>query len=368
MVSSAKRPEPPAQAEDSDAAPPPARAKQLTEFGERLAEVYGDDPEAFERLHEAFRVVTARPRRDQLLHESLLTMLVGALESTVTGIGAQHFILHPGALPGEEKEFSLADLADFENLEDARDLAITRRVDELVRGGLEAWNSWLRPLLKIELADLAADYEVLYEVVQRRHIVVHNAGRVSRRYVAKVGGAKEDLGEKLVVERSYLESAIREVTIFGARLLLVAWSRWVPGERDAAAEKANALVFQELIAKRYDVARCIARTAREIADEDQMRLFLQVNEWIARRGMFGSEDVYEEVEAWDISALSPLYAAARSALLGDISSLALLLPQLVEHGEMSVESLRSWPLFENARETQEWPDIVEAAEAVDRQQ
>jgi len=68
------------------------------------------------------------PQRQHLLHASLLTMTVGTLETAIAGVGTQHYALHPEALPAEEKEFSLAELAEFDDLQDARVTAISRRV------------------------------------------------------------------------------------------------------------------------------------------------------------------------------------------------------------------------------------------------
>jgi hypothetical protein len=344
-----------------DATPPEEEGKRLTPFGRRLAEIYGDDPEVLQKVDEAFRTAAVRPRRDQLLHGSLLVMAVGALETTLAGIGAQHFLLHPAAMPGEEKEFSLADLAAFERIQDARELAITRRVDGLVRGGLESWDAWLGPLLKEDLHEIASDYEILFEVIQRRHVVVHNAGLISRQYLANVKDVTFELGEKLVVDRSYLETAIREIAIFGARLLLLTWSKWLPAERDLAAQKANDLVFQELVAGRFDIARCVARTAQGIAEEDQLRWFLQVNGWLAVRGTEGVAAIEEEVGAWDVSALSPLYIAAKAALIDDFDTLFEHLPSLVERDELNQRHLEEWPLFSYSRTDPRWPGILKAA-------
>jgi hypothetical protein len=357
---------PPEEDDDSDDPALDQKGRRLTPFGRRLAEIYGDDPEVLQKVDEAFRTAAVRPRRDQLLHGSLLVMAFGALETTIAGIGAQHFLLHPAAMPGEEKEFSLADLAAFERIQDARELAITRRVDGLVRGGLESWNAWLGQLLKVDLREVASEYETLVEVIQRRHVVVHNAGLVSRQYLANVEGVSAEPGDKLVVDRPYLEIAIREIAIFGARLLLLAWSKWLPGESDLAAQKANDLVFQELVAGRFEIAHCIAKTARGIAEEDQIRWFLQVNGWLAVRGADGVDAIKDEVEAWDVSALSPLYVAAKAALLDDFDTLFEHLPPLVEHGEIGKKHLEEWPLFNYSRTDPRWAQVLKAAyEAAD---
>lgn len=197
-------------------------------FMEGLRAAYEDQPGVLRAVGEAFQTIVSMPQRQHLLHASLLTMTVGTLETAIAGVSTQHYALHPGALPAEEKEFSLAELAEFDDLQDARVAAISRRVEDLMRSGFDAWDKWFEGLLQEGFDELAADRAVLSEAVQRRHIVVHNGGRVSRQYLAKVPGADIAVGEELRNDRAYLEAAIDAITIFGLRLILTSWSKWAP--------------------------------------------------------------------------------------------------------------------------------------------
>lgn len=327
------------------------------EMSKAFIEAYREDPEALQILVKSFRQIVARPRREHLLHGSLLAMTVGTLETAIAGVATQHFILHPGALPSEEKEFSLAELAEFDDLRDARDLAISRRVEDLMRGGFEAWDNWFNQLLERGFGEIADDRTHLHEAIQRRHLVVHNAGRVSRQYKAKVSECEEEVGVELPIDRSYLETAIDHVTIFGARLILIAWAKWKPEERPEAAHAANERVFSYLSEERWRPASCIAKTGRELAVEEQARLYLQVNAWQADIKLKGLDAVRPEIEAWDISALSPEYAAAKMALLDDYDHLFELLPSLYDQRLLKAQHLREWPLFKEARQHPRWEEI-----------
>jgi len=327
------------------------------DLGKTFVEAYKEDFVALRALGKSLKQVAIRPRRENLLHGSLLAMTVGTLETAIAGVATQHFVLHPGALPSEDKEFSLAELAEFDDLRDARDLAISRRVEDLMRGGFETWDNWFNQLLERGFGELADDEESLHEAIQRRHLVVHNAGRVSRQYKSKVSDCEEEVGTDLPIDRGYLEDAIDRVTIFGARLILVAWAKWKPDDRPKVAHAANDLVFSYLRDRRWGPANCIAKTGREIATEEQARLYLQVNGWQAEIRLEGLEAVRPQIEGWDISALSPEYAAAKAALLEDYEPLFELLPTLFEQRLVKAEHLREWPLFEGARQQEGWAEI-----------
>jgi hypothetical protein len=120
----------------------------------------------------------------------------------------------------EEKEFSLKDLQAVGSLEGAVELAISRRVDDFLWKGIADWNKWFTRLFKVGLADLALDWDTTREIIERRHLLVHNAGRVSRRYLDAVPGAREQysLGDNLSVDESYVETAIDQLTVLGVLL------------------------------------------------------------------------------------------------------------------------------------------------------
>lgn len=329
---------------------------QARKLGEGLKAAYESDPEALRVVGEIFLTLGLRPQRQQLLHNSLLAMAVGTLETAIAGVGTQHYSLHPKALAWEEKEFTLGELAEFSDLSDARAVAISRRVEDLMRSGFDAWDKWFDNLLGKGFMELAADRDVLHEAIQRRHIVVHNGGRVSRQYLSKVPSCEAEVGVDLPTDHEYLEQAIDAIAIFGVRLVLSAWAKWLPDD-PAASRVANKYVLDQLTDGHDEVAAHVAETAVALEGDEEQRLNLQVNYWQAKKRIEGTSAVREAVKGWDVSALSPRYAAAKAALLDEFDRLFALLPELIERQELSAEALRGWPLFREARAEAGWADI-----------
>jgi hypothetical protein len=345
---------------DSDAEheskPTHLEGEDLELFTDGLRAAYEDQPGALRAVGEALQTVVAMPQRQNLLHASLLTMAVGTLETAIAGVGTQHYALHPDALPADEKEFSLSELAQFDDIQDARIAAISRKVEDLMRSGFDAWDKWFRGLLKSDFDELAANRAVLNEAIQRRHIVVHNGGRVSRQYLAKVPEAEAKIGNDLRINRAYLEAAVDEITIFGLRLILTAWVKWSP-DKDEASGQALDIVYEQLVDGRNEAASCIAETALGFPADERQRLSLQINRWQARKRTEGIEVIRMELEAWDTSALSPLYEVAKSVLLDDFESSFALIPHLIDQGDLKEKELRDWPLFREVRDHERWPEI-----------
>lgn len=186
-------------------------------------------------------------------------------------------------------------------MSDARAAAIARRVEDLMRSGFEAWDKWFDNLLGKGFAELAADRETLHEAIQRRHLVVHNGGRVSRQYRSKVPACTTEIGEELPIDREYLEWATDAIAIFGVRLILNAWVKWVPDDPDVP-RVAGKYVFDQLNDGHNEVAFHVAQTAVTLADDEERRLNLEVNRWQAQKRIEGTEAIRQAVSAWDVSA------------------------------------------------------------------
>ena len=316
--------------------------------------------ENFAEFGAALHRAEAAPRHSSILHGSLLAMAVSSFETLVAGVATQHYLLHQGAI-GTEKEFTLADLQAFASVDDAIDVAIARRVDNLMRGSIDDWSAWFRDLGLPGFEALAADYKRFHETVQRRHLVVHNAGRVSRQYQAKVDDSST-LGEELSIDRDYLERAVDEISVLGNRLLAIAWSKWEPQERSMTADRVKNRSFKLLQDERWLVAEHLAATTAQLAEQDVTRQRAKVNGWIAKLRQQGIDAINDEVVSWDTSALDPIFTVARHALLNEVDELVTVATPLVEDGRLTIRELGTWPLFDLVRGDQRFLALVERAE------
>lgn len=320
-------------------------------------DAFGDDPENLRAIARTLdRAIAPRPKHGQILNGALLTIGVGALETLVATVATQHYVRKPEALESQGNEFSLADLLAFEDLSDARSYAIGRRVESLMRGSIEDWMRWFQERLGDEVEHLAQRNQALFEILQRRHVVVHNGGRVSRLYKVKTG-SREPIGAELPVDGDYLRDAIDEIEIFGARLGLLAWVKWADPPEGDVAEYVNGRVFALLEAERWAVAELLASTGARLRCRDETRLSLQVNEWQAAKRRRGLESIRDKVNRWDTTALEPMFPIAKAALLDDFETLAALVPGAVAKEDLALAALDDWPLFREARESERWKDI-----------
>lgn len=335
-------------------------------FLRRLASALKDEPGALQQL--AHGLSRPRPSRGDIVRSSLLVTAVSAFETLIAGLATQHYRLFPSALGTAEKEFSLEDLKALGTIEDARHVAIARKVEALLFGSLEDWIKWFNRRLSIDTQALATDWPTLFEAVQRRHVIVHSNGHVSRLYLLRMepyGGSNPEVGDKLPVSTEYLDAALNQLRVLGTRLVAIAWSKWDPHAGDGPAKQLSDLAYDALIQSNWAVAKALSASAIELAALDVTRQLATCNSMIAQKYEVDVEAIREQVASWDVSALSPEFRAAKAALLDDHDLVADLLPKLVGSGIIDSSSVRQWPLLRTFRTTSQYEKVLSELDELD---
>jgi hypothetical protein len=305
---------------------------------------------------------------NHILLRAIITELIAALEQVVGRLHASFYTAHPEAL-GSEKEFSLADLRSFSSVDEAVADAISKRVDAFLRLGFDDWETWFKKYLKLNLREFFVDAARALEVIQRRNVIVHNDGRVSRQYRAAVGDAGPSLATVLVTDEAYVNGAIDEILIFGATLAAAAWQKIAP--RNGAAKTSNhqlhVLNMRLMLLGRWQAVSGLAAVARAVvADSDSDKLTYQVNGWLATKRQNGREAIFDDVSKLDVSAAGLRYKVAVAALLDDLDDVGRLLPKALDADDMSMTDVHSWPLLEEFRATPAYASLIAAHVVLER--
>lgn len=298
------------------------------------------------------KLLAVRPAKQSLLMRSLLTSLVGALEVLVGNTFAAFYYANPTAL-GDETAFSLADLRRYKKLDDAVDEAIARRVDSLLRENIDHWRRWFERHVKVDLAELAVDWDALAEVIQRRHAIAHNAGRASRQYLSRVSenSPEVQLGDELPVSEEYFSEAVDQVLVIG---ILIAACTWKHSVRQAG-KLPGAEVWHELSglmdSDRWRTVEHLAAAGEQrLAVEGMQRVAFRYNYWLARKRQRGTAAIQQEVEAYDDTALSAQLRFVKLALLDRTDEAEAMLDDLLRTNELSPLALREWPVLKELRD------------------
>ncbi|MEV4494472.1 hypothetical protein AB0J84_02035 [Micromonospora arborensis] len=310
----------------------------------------------------AYSATRIRKPRAAILYSSLLVTTVGACEVFLGDMMRAFLNARPEAMSASEAKFSFSEVARFESIQAFRDYSINRQVDSVLRqGSFEDWMKWFDDKLRIKYEDLTSHGRDLREIFQRRHIHVHNDGRVSDLYLLKLPDLADPptLDEYLEVSPAYLTSAIDRLRDF-AVVLVVAVGRKLFRKDEKSREEINDIgvdtIYQHLKAGKHHCVIELFQRLYDGFDSEGDRLLTRVNYWVSR-ARIGDPKVISEVQAWDTSTLNPKFKLARMALLEDHKGAADLAGELIDRREITRRDYREWPLLQKVRENFPEPSL-----------
>lgn len=305
-----------------------------------------------------FSMSAHAPPRLPLFYKSLLTTHVAALEVLLGHLVHAFYQAHPGAL-GSSRQIALGELHTFTSVEELLLAAIDDEVDAFQRRPYEDREQWFKEHYKISLAKSSRDEAALSEVFLRRHVIVHNDGRVSRQYRAAVGKSAPVLGTTLPVDEGYIRRAFDDLLVFGSVVGMIAWRRLKPADPAFSESTFIFAVYHQMVAGRWHAVQGMCERGRElIATAEEHRFILQFNGWLARKRLFGLSEIEAEVQSFDISALHPRFRVAWHALLDHNAELTDLVPKAVESGSLEMWAVHQWPLLEEYRRMPGFAEFV----------
>lgn len=326
--------------------------------------------QGLEETHEVFssviqRILRPRPKRLDILLQSLVTTAVSAFEVVVSAVLNDYYRTHPGAMGASEKEFSLDDLNAFDSLDDATTVAIQRRVERLLFESFEEWSNEFDKRLKLPFESLCIDWTATRELFARRNLLIHNAGKVNQVYLARMGYQDKSIpvGTVLTVDEEYVRAAIDNLLTLGTLLIIGTWAKLHKDDVEEAGGKLSATNYALMLAGRWSVVERLCAFAAGLPVTEGLRLVFVFNELQARKRLHGLDAVKGELTKLDSTAMQEEFRVAHLSLLEDTESGIDRLLNLVATNRFSPKFAREWPIFEELRRESGFEEKLREAEA-----
>jgi hypothetical protein len=363
-IAEARAGDPPAVVEpdsgEEDPAPGDGSTIQINFDLARIEEIFGGDRHFLAAFFQEVEHLATGPRRVTIMHNSLLTMAIGAFEVLIASIATQFYVKHPGALDSDEKVFSFEELRKLQDVDDAADDIISRRITDLMYGDLDSWSEWFSENAQQDISELAMDFDVVSEAFQRRHVVLHNGGLASRQYLSKTGNSLVQVGDRLPVNGEYLNAVFDQLDTLGTSLGILAEGTWSQENRDFVAETLLLRrCFELMMESRWEAAQTLAALGQGLKCKSVTKSSLQCNEWLCRAERFGYESVREVVtNGFDTSDMAPRFELARKILIEDIDGALASIPELIASQEITRGELEAWPILRTVREHADYTQLL----------
>jgi hypothetical protein len=163
------------------------------------------------------------------LGAALLPMIVSKMEEFLAALVRIGITLYPkamGELPNIPNEIFERYKANLSSA-DIHRWQIDQKVAAFLRGAPNDWQKSIQEWTKIDITNLGADWGMLTEMIQRRHALVHNSGRVDANYLHNVPDRLRHglrLGSDLVTDLAYIEPVLIELETWGICLSFL-WAK-----------------------------------------------------------------------------------------------------------------------------------------------
>ncbi|MFJ3785768.1 hypothetical protein [Streptomyces sp. NPDC090093] len=304
-----------------------------------------------------------RPSRVSFLLESTVISAVTSFEVLFSSLVSAYLKVSPQSLEAlsreKDKEFSLRDLKGLSSIDEAVDLAISRRVDELMFGSMSEWRRFCIEKLNIKFDDLSSDWTAVKEIFQRRHVLVHAGGIASARYVNSIKTDDEKtavtVGQRLQTNHEYVYEALDLILSFGILLASAIGIKFAPSHGKSILSNLHQLTYKRLLAKDDDFVMHLCSAGEKIAKEHSGKMLFMVNGWIALKRK-NPRKARALVSEWDASALQDRYKLAKMCLLDESEAALDLMKKMYSSGDLSSEDVLEWPLFAEIRALPEYTE------------
>ncbi len=342
---------------DTSTSPPPPQAKQVNVTPEL----------AWELAVVARNMSRSQSHHGPTLRQGAMIMAVAQLDALVAALLRHHYGRVPDLANDSEHPFTFKDLCEIGTIETAREIVVTRKIESILYKSLRDQLEYFRKTLKIELSYLDKWLDILDETVQRRHIWVHNNGKVSKLYLKRVSkslaeqyNAVEDT--ELSVDHIYLRRCIDRINLSGVIVSRQCWRKWYPGELASANSALNANIFQAVLDKRYSAAIYLGEYALVVCESpEQERLNLILNLAQAYKWNRKAAKAIELVDGIDWTTKDMRFRLANFAIRGELDRAFAILPQAIQSGSLGIQDLREWPIFAEMRTDARFETIIQAA-------
>ena len=253
---------------------------------------------------------------------------------------------------GADKCLSLSEIRMLGSLENAERYVVDLKVEELLRGGLEAWLKYLRTERKLNMSYLDDSLPRLRELFQRRNLLVHNGGVVNRLYLNQVDESLRQgvaVGQSLATSVEYVSSSIDMIEVSFLLICAELWKRLAKDDEDRSATLTE-IAYEHLVHENWAVAESLSRFAsQDTGAAEHTRLVGQINHMQSLKWQGREQELNDMLTTVDYRAKEPVFRLCLMALRDEVDELVDILPKAIERENLQLEHLREWPIFREVR-------------------
>lgn len=295
----------------------------------------------------------------EILSNSTFLMLNNYYEYLFADLLSFHFTNNNNIIEEKNISISLSELKNFTTIEEAYKDLLFKEIEKLLLDlNFEELKNYFKKL-DVSLAENYINWNLINEIRERRHLIVHNNGIVNQKYLNKSNNLHNlKIGDSVNVDNDYLKTAIDETLYAGALLIINCWAKWDKEFSSDAVSEIVDLSFECLKKKKYHlVIRLCEYAEKEIKPRNEAEeiyfLNIKINHCIALKELSRTKDLNSKIGNIRFGTLTPIYKLAKSILIDDFKEAQNIFNQAIIVDNLIKDQYLDWPLFENLRNNDE---------------
>lgn len=295
---------------------------------------------------------------------SLFLGLFSAFDAFTGNLLRALFLKRPALIDSLDTEVSLAEILRFETFQDLKESVLADYIESIRRKSYVEQFEVLEKRFGLALRKFE-NWPKFVEMGQRRNLITHCEGVVSKQYIAICKsnavvipeGVRE--GERLRITLPYLLEACSVLYEVSIKLGQVLWRKVMPEEYNEANSNLAEPIYEALKLERWDRAIMLSAFAMEMRPQisELDRRIRLVNYAIALKFSGKAEESLRILDADDWSAAALDFKLAVAVLHDQYGEAAQYMRQIGEEGELVNKSgYHTWPLFREFRRSTEFAE------------
>lgn len=312
-------------------------------------------------LIEFAKKISSQPRLSlknyEILSSSTFLILNNYFEYLLADLLTYYYFNFKNSLNSKEIKVSLLDISEYESIEELEKALIFREVETmLIELTFDGLLEHFQKKLSINLVKNIIDWDEIKEYRERRHIIVHNASIINKKYQVRTGNPYDlEIGDKINISKAYFKKALNNFKLAGILLSFNCWGNWEKENLDKAIHTILMESFHSLSINELNNCLNFTDYAEQITPKNEYQedllLRLKFNKCIALKKLDHTKELDDLLKKINVGTASPLFKLAYAILSDNKNdSILKLIEQTYAIGEIEMSDYLEWPLFSFVRE------------------
>lgn len=298
----------------------------------------------------------------KLIPESLFVSMLSQFDAYIGFIIRFVINMNPSLLNNSEKNISFSQIFEMGSIEEAKEFMIQKELDIILRKSHKDHLEYLDKRIGTSFTKDIVKLDDFIEISERRNLVVHCDGIVSKQYIANCSKYqsknKLKLGEQVNISPKYFNHAFEILFDVATRIAHVLWRKFFKDDLENADCAINELCFDLLCNKEFVLAESLTNFALSQSKHynDKIKCMITINAALSKYLSKDKDGACKILDSKDWSSANTDLRLASCVIREEYDKVFILMKEIGTGGDIEKEGYQEWPLFYQVRKSKGFRD------------